>query len=207
MIRVILAEDHQALIDGVESFFLNNDEIEIVGTALNGKELINLVDTYRPNVVITDIRMPVIDGIEATKIITKKHKDIQVIAFTMFEQPKAVNTMLDAGAIGYILKNSGLKIMVEAIKSVSKGIKYFDPNVLVELENDKKKIQKKGILSNREKEILNLIGEGKKTLEICDILFISKNTVDSHRKNIIRKLGLDLHSDLRKIAVEKKYEF
>ena len=210
MIRVIIAEDHQALIDGIESFFFNNDDIEIIASALNGKELVKLVFQYKPDVVITDIRMPIMDGIEATKKIKKRFKkSVHVLAFTMFDQPNAVNQMIDAGAIGYILKNSGLKIMIEAIKTVAKGEKYFDPNVLINLEKQKgvQKTQKKGILSRREKEILNLIAQGKKSIEIADKLCITKYTVDTHRKNIIKKLGLVNNSDLMKVAVEQKYNF
>jgi two-component system nitrate/nitrite response regulator NarL len=210
MIRVIIAEDHQALIDGIESFFFNNDDIDIIATALNGKELVKLVFLYKPDVVITDIRMPIMDGIEATKKIKKRFKkSVHVLAFTMFDQPNAVNQMIDAGALGYILKNSGLKIMIEAIKTVAKGKKYFDPNVLINLEKQKgeQKIQKRGILSRREKEILAQIALGKKSIEIADILYITKHTVDTHRKNIIKKLGLVNNSDLMKIAVERKYKF
>jgi len=209
MIRVIIAEDHQALIDGIMSFFKHHEEIEIIAAALNGEELVNLVIKHKPNVVITDIRMPIMDGIEATKIIKNRYKKVHVLAFTMFDQNEAVNQMLNAGAIGYILKNSGLKIMVEAIKSVANGEKYFDPNIVVKLRSKKplKEMQKKGVLSRREKEIMALIADGKKTIEIANILCIAKNTVDTHRKNTIRKLGLESNTDLRKIAIEMKYDF
>jgi len=209
MIKVVFAEDHQALIDGVQSFFESNEEIQIIGTANNGEELVELVKKLKPDVVITDIRMPILDGIAATAQIKKKYPKINVLAFSMFDQPKAVNQMLKAGAHGYILKNSGLKIMKEAIRAVAKGKKYFDPNVILNLEKDKKnkKIQKKGVLSRREKQIMGLIAEGKKSIEISEALFITKFTVDTHRKNMIRKLGLASNTDLMKIAVEKKYEF
>lgn len=209
MIKVVFAEDHQALIDGVVSFFEFNDEIKIIGTANNGAELVKLVTRLRPNVVITDIRMPILDGIAATAKIKRKFPRINVLAFSMFDQPKAVNQMLKAGAHGYILKNSGLKIMKEAIRSVAKGKKYFDPNVLLNLKKDRssRKTQKKGVLSRREKQIMGLIAEGKKSIEISEALFITKYTVDTHRKNMIRKLGLASNADLMKIAVEKKYEF
>lgn len=211
MIKVVFAEDHQALIDGVESFFEYNKKIEIIGTASNGKELLELVKKLKPDVVITDIRMPIMDGITATTEIKNKYPNINVLAFSMFDQPKAVNQMLAAGAHGYILKNSGLKIMIEAITAVAKGKKYFDPNVLLNLEKDKngrnKKTQRKGVLSRREKEIMLLIAEGKKSIEISEELFITKYTVDTHRKNMIRKLGLASNTDLMKIAVERKYEF
>ena len=209
MIKVIIAEDHQALIDGVKSFFHKNEEIKIVAAALNGKELIELVRKHRPDVVITDIRMPVMDGIEATAEIRRRFKQVNILAFTMFDQPTAVNKMVEAGALGYILKNSGLKIMIEAIEAVAKGEKYFDPNVLINLENEKnkRKVQKKGILSTRQIEILNLIAVGTKSTDIAKMLCISKNTVDTHRRNIIRKLGLDPNTDLRKIAIERRYNF
>ncbi len=209
MIRVIIAEDHQALIDGIESFFEYNDDIKIIASANNGKELIPLVKNLNPDVVITDIRMPCMDGIEATSIITSSNLKTNVLAFTMFDQPEAVNKMLKAGAKGYILKNSGLKIMIEAIKAVAEGNEYFDPNVLVNLKKQKKETinQRRGILSKREKEILSHIAEGKKTIEIAKALKITTHTVNSHRKNINRKLGLEPHADLMKIAVEKKYDF
>ena len=123
MIKVIIAEDHQALIDGIKSYFKDKEDIKIVAAALNGKELIELVRKYRPDVVITDIRMPVMDGIEATSIIRRRFKKVNILAFTMFDQPNAVNKMIEAGALGYILKNSGLKIMIEAIETVAKGEK------------------------------------------------------------------------------------
>ena len=210
MIKVIIAEDHQALIDGIESFFADHKDIKIIASALNGKDLVDLVFKLKPKVVITDIRMPIMDGIEATKIIKNRYKkSVHVLAFTMFDEANAVNQMLNAGAIGYILKNSGLKIMTEAITAVSKGEKYFDPNVLINLEKEKiaSKHQKKGILSRREKEILSLIAKGKKSAEIAKELFITKYTVDTHRKNISKKLRLENNADLMKVAVERKYIF
>lgn len=212
MITVVIAEDHQALIDGVASFFNYHDEIEIIGTANDGKELIEQVRKKNPDVVITDIRMPIMDGIEATTALKKEFPDIKVLAFTMFDQPNAINKMLKAGAQGYILKNSGLKIMLEAINKVANNEKYFDPNVLINLEKEKDEIaksktQKRGVLSKREKEILQLIGKNKTSVEISEMLFISKMTVDTHRKNMIRKLRFTSQNDLLKYATEKKFDF
>ncbi|MEE9350167.1 MAG: response regulator transcription factor [Flavobacteriaceae bacterium] len=209
MIKVVLAEDHQALIDGVVSFFEYNEDIQIIGTAINGVELLKLLKKITPDVVITDIRMPIMDGIEATKIIKKDYPNINVLTFSMFDQPRAVRKMMKAGAHGYILKNSGLIIMKEAIKAVSKGKIYFDPNVLINLESEKNKnkLQKKGVLSKREKEILELISRGKQSIEISELLFISKYTVDTHRKNMLKKLNLSTSTDLIQFAVEKKYDF
>ena len=212
MIRVVIAEDHQALIDGVKSFFVKNKEIEIVGSANDGEELLGVLKRKRklmPNVVITDIRMPIMDGIVATKKIKEQFPEVNVLAFTMFDTPETIQKMLDAGAHGYILKNSGLPIMIEAIKFVAKGKKYFDPNVLVKLEENSRRIKKmqpkKGVLSKREKEILQLIGERKMSKEISDTLNISEATVSTHRRNMYRKLNLKHLGDLISYAQKNKY--
>ena len=213
MITIIMAEDHQMLIDGVKSFFEYDDEIKIIGTVNNGEELVKLVSLKQPKLVITDIRMPIMDGIQATKIIKKKLPHIHVLAMTMFDQPDAIKQMLDAGATGYILKNSGIKMLSKAIVTVAQGDTFFDPIVTFNFMNsyidDNVTIGKsdKVVLSNREKEILNLISEGKTSKEIGEALFIAKTTVDTHRKNMIRKLELSNGNELVKYAIDKKYSF
>ncbi len=211
MITIVIAEDHQALIDGIESFLRYEDDFKIIGTANDGQELLHIVRLKQPKVVVTDIRMPKMDGIEATKIIKKEFPHINVLALTMFDQPEAVKQMLDAGAHGYILKNSGLKVLMEAIKKVAKKENYFDPNVALNFMDgyiqNKSKTKQKPILSSREKEILILIGKGKTSSQVSEQLFIAKTTVDTHRKNMIRKLNLSGSNELLKYALEKKYEF
>lgn len=213
MITIAMAEDHQMLIDGVTSFFQYNDGIQIIGTFNNGQDLVDFVLLKKPKVVITDIRMPKMDGIEATKIIKKKCPEIKVLAMTMFDQPEAIKQMLDAGATGYLLKNSGIKMLSKAIEEVAKGNRFFDPNVAFNFMNDyidhnvKVGSREKVILSRREKEILQLIGKGYTSKQISEELFIAKTTVDTHRKNMLRKLDLSSASELVKYAVDKKYEF
>ncbi|WP_299135060.1 response regulator transcription factor [uncultured Tenacibaculum sp.] len=213
MITIAMAEDHQMLIDGVKSFFEYNEDITIIGTVNNGKDLIKLVSLKQPKVVITDIRMPIMDGIEATKTIKSQFPHIRVLAMTMFDQPEAIKQMLDAGATGYLLKNSGIKMLLKAIVAVANGETFFDPNVAFNFMNnyiDKNVIigkTEKVILSNREKEILQLIATGKTSKEIADVLFIAKTTVDTHRKNMIRKLNLSNGNELIKYAIDKKYQF
>jgi len=213
MISIITAEDHQILIDGVTSFFEFDEEIKIIGSANNGEDLVKLVALKKPKVVITDIRMPKMDGIEATKRIKKQFPHIHVLTMTMFDQPEAIKQMLQAGAIGYILKNSGIKMLSKAIKTVAKGERFFDPNVAFNFLNDfiddNITIGKseKVVLSNREKEILQLIAEGKTSQEISDNLFLAKSTIDTHRKNMIRKLELTSGSELVKYAIDMKYQF
>jgi two-component system nitrate/nitrite response regulator NarL len=213
MITIIMAEDHQMLIDGVKSFFEYDEEINIIGAVNNGDELVKLVALKKPKLVITDIRMPIMDGIQATKIIKKKFPEISVLAMTMFDQPDAIKQMLDAGATGYILKNSGIKMLSKAIVTVANGETFFDPNVAFNFMNsyidNNVSIGKsdKVILSNREKEILHLIANGKTSKEIAQNLFIAKTTVDTHRKNMIRKLDLSSGNELVKYAIDMKYQF
>jgi two-component system nitrate/nitrite response regulator NarL len=208
-----MAEDHQMLIDGVKSFFEYDDTIQIIGAVNNGEELIKLVSLKQPKMVITDIRMPIMDGIQATKIIKKKFPYINVLAMTMFDQPEAIKQMLDAGATGYILKNSGIKMLSKAIVTVAEGATFFDPNVAFNFMNDyiddHVVIGKttKIILSKREREILHLIANGKTSKEISENLFIAKTTVDTHRKNMIRKLDLSSGNELVKYAIDMKYKF
>ncbi len=208
-----MAEDHQMLIDGVTSFFELNEEIQIIGSVNNGEDLVKLVALKQPKVVITDIRMPKMDGIEATKRIKKQFAHTHVLTMTMFDQPEAIKQMLQAGAIGYILKNSGIKMLSKAIKTVAKGERFFDPNVvynfLGDFTDDKTTIgeSENVILSNREKEILQLIADGKTSQEISETLFLAKTTIDTHRKNMIRKLELSSGSELVKYAIDRKYRF
>jgi len=213
MITIIMAEDHQMLIDGVKSFFEYDENINIIGSVNNGEDLLKLVSIKQPKLVITDIRMPRMDGIEATRIIKKQFPHIHVLAMTMFDQPDAIKQMLDAGASGYILKNSGIKMLSEAIVTVANGATFFDPNVAFNFmnnyidENVKIGKSEKVVLSNREKEILNLIANGKTSKEIAKTLFIAKATVDTHRKNMIRKLEFSNGNELIKYAIDKKYSF
>ena len=204
MITVAIAEDHQALIDGIKSYVRYEEDINVIGTANHGEELLKLVRLKQPKVVLCDIRMPRLDGIEATKIILKEFPYTRVVAFTMFDQKEAVQQMLAAGAQGYILKNSSLAVVLEAIRTVASGKPYYDKKIHLP---HAEKNSSKSVLSYREQEILQLIAKGRTSHQIADELFIGKSTVDTHRKNMIRKLGLNGAGELLRYAVEKKYEF
>lgn len=204
MITLVIAEDHQALIDGIRSYIKYEDDISIIGHANNGEELLKLVRLKQPKVVLCDIRMPKLDGIEATRTILKELPYTKVIAFSMFDQDEAVKQMLTAGAHGYILKNNSLDIVIEAIRVVASGKTYFDKKIN---QPQTEKNSSKSVLSSREREILQLIAKGSTSHQIADELFIGKSTVDTHRKNMIRKLGLSGAGELLRYAVEKKYEF
>lgn len=207
MIRLAIAEDHQSLIDGLELLLKYEDGIEIVGTANDGEGLLKVVRKSEPNVVITDIRMPKMDGIAATKIIKKEFPHTKVLAFTMFDQDAAVSQMLAAGASGYILKNTSLNEVLTAILTVADGNTYFDANIDVDGFGKKKGNPKKEQLTKRQKEILALISQGKTSREIGEELFIGVHTVDTHRKNMMRILGIKGKGELLRYALEKKYKF
>jgi two-component system nitrate/nitrite response regulator NarL len=207
MIRLAIAEDHQSLIDGISLLLEYEDDIFIVGTANDGEALLEIVEKKRPTVVLTDIRMPKLDGIEAAKRIKNSHPEIKVLAFTMFDQTEAVEQMLDAGASGYILKNSSLTEVLNAIRTIANGETYFDANINTNALTSENKTKTKGLLTKRQIEILELIALGKTSREIADELFIGVHTVDTHRKNMTRILGLQGKGELMRYALEKKYKF
>lgn len=208
MIRIVIAEDHQALIDGIALLLMQQEEIQIVGTANDGEKLIEEVKKHKPHLVLTDIRMPKIDGIAATKIIKKEFPEIKVIAFSMFDQDEAVRQMIEAGASGYLLKNSGLAEVKEAIVKVAAGELYFDAGVNCQVPDSKNPHKSdEDSLSQRQLEILKLVGQGLSNIEISEKLFIGRTTVETHRKNMIRKLGLQGSGELMRYALERKYDF
>ena len=149
--------------------------------------------------------MPIMDGIAVTKKILSKFPDKKIIAFTMFDQDKAVSEMLNAGAHGYILKNSSLSVLLSAIRTVYAGDAFYDSNILIRKE--KKVRTSKAKLTNRQMEILKLIVQGKSNPEIAEILFIERTTVETHRKNMIRKLGLKGQGELLRYGLQKRYDF
>lgn len=200
MIRIVIAEDHQSLIDGIKLLLESQDWIKVVGQANDGNELLRVVSKQKPDLVLTDIRMPKTDGITATKQIKSMFPDCKVIAFSMFDQEEIILQMKEAGASGYLMKNASLKTLLEAIKVVAEGQEYF--------ENLPKKSATEKVISltPREKEILTLIGTGKTTKEIADVLFISEMTIGTHRKNICRKLNLEGRLELIRYATENRFD-
>ncbi len=208
MITVAIAEDHQSLVDGIQLLLKYEEDIEVVGHANDGERLLEIVDHKRPKVVLMDIKMPKIDGISATKLLKKKHPEIKVIAFSMFDQEDAVAQMIAAGASGYLLKNSPLDEVLHAIRTVVTGETFFDQNIDPAFLNPESNTTKaKNLLSKSERDILKLIGQGKSSSEIGAIRFTAVSTVEKHRKNMISKLGLKGKGELLRYALEKKYEF
>lgn len=208
MIKVAIAEDHQSLIDGIDLLLKYEEDITLVGTANDGEALLELVYQTNPDVILMDIKMPKIDGITATGSITKQHPNIGVIAFSMFDQKDAIQQMVAAGAKGYLLKNSPLEEVLAAIRAVHNGSTFFDKAIDSSYLTTKNETpSNKGLLSKSEREILTLVGQGKTTSEIAVARFTAVSTVEKHRKNMIRKLGLSGKGELLRYALEKKYDF
>lgn len=207
MIRLAIADDHQSLLDGIELLLKFDSEISIIGSAIDGEGLWQLIKKQQPDIVLTDIRMPKIDGIALTQKIKDTYPEIKVIAFSMFDQPEAVNAMIEAGASGYLLKNSSLQEVIKAVRIVSEGEKYFDANLSINTSIEDSKHDQKSKLTERQKEILRLVGQGKTSREIAEELFIGVLTVETHRKNMMRILGLKGKGELLRYALDKKYRF
>jgi two-component system nitrate/nitrite response regulator NarL len=203
MIRIVIADDHQVLTDGLLSGIANYPEIEVLGTAINGKELVKLVHLMNPDVIITDIRMPGGDGKAAVQELLEFNPDYKIIAFSMFDSLQVVKQMNTLGVKGYVFKSSPLTVLLKAIQTVAQGQTFFDQSAGFVIDTYDESVK----LSIREQEILSLIAEGKSSIEISKALFISKATVDTHRKNILQKLQLDGRANLVRFAVENKFNF
>lgn len=206
--KVILVDDHQMLIDGLSALLTVNDDIEIIKTYTNGLTLLKELDTLNPDIIFTDISMPEIDGYELTKQIKKRKPLVYVIALSMFGSIVEINKMLDAGISGYVLKNAGKGELLEAIYRVAQGKVHFSNDIINEMVKHKhSKQEKEGNapkLTERELEILKLITQELNNAEIADKLFISERTVETHRKNMIRKFNAKSIVGLIKYALEQK---
>jgi DNA-binding NarL/FixJ family response regulator len=195
-IKIVIADDHEIYRDGLKLMLTKAKDIDLVGEAEDGNKLVKLVDAVKPDVIITDIKMPVMDGIEATMTILKKHPKIGIIGLSMFEEEQQIMDMLDAGALGYLLKNSDKVELIEAIHAVADGQQYFCQHtsskmakVIALSRHGSTKAKKTPDFEKREREIITLICEGLTNKEIGDKLNISPRTVEGIRMRILEKMN------------------
>ncbi len=193
MIKIIIADDHSIIRDGLKALLKEEKNIEIIGEAANGLEVIEILKKDKTDIVIMDINMPKCNGLEATKLITTNFPEVKVIALTMNDQSDSVKSMVEAGVWGYLFKDSSKHEFIQAIETVAEGRKYFNNKVfdmlLMNSENSKQEENSEtNILTIREKEVLKLIAEEYSSQEIADKLFLSIKTVNAHRRNLIQKL-------------------
>ncbi|TAK56746.1 MAG: response regulator transcription factor [Bacteroidetes bacterium] len=208
-IRLILADDHKVMREGLASLIVNDFNMEVIGQAETGREAIDLTIQLKPDLVLMDITMPDMNGIEATRYILEQLPEMKIIALSMHADKRFVMEVINAGASGYLLKHSAADELERAIKSVIRGHTYISPDVtgivIKELRETKQNHEQPEtvVLSVREREILQLVAEGKSTKDIAAILNVSASTVESHRNNVMSKLGLYSIAELTKYAIRE----
>lgn len=206
-IRIIIADDHQLFRNGLKILLDAIPDFEVTGEASNGEEFLKLLKSIQADVALMDINMPELDGIEATKRGLKICPSINIIALSMYGEEEYYYKMVDAGAKGFILKDSDISEVREAIHTVYKGSSYFSQELLyhvIQKIKHREQESKTANLSRREREILIKICEGLSNQEIADTLFISKRTVDKHRANLLGKTNSKNTASLILFAIRNK---
>ncbi len=210
-IKILLADDHQLILDGINLLLKDAPDIDIVDEANHGDEVLDVLNRRKIDVILMDINMPVKDGITTTREVKQLYPDVKVLALTMVKEGPIITKMLDAGASGYILKNTSKDELISAIRKVANGSKYFSSDVSEEMMNNfaatKEKMKvanatiQKDHLTAREIEIIKLIVEGYSNAEIAEKLIRSPRTIDTHRTNIMKKINVHNIAGLIKYAM------
>jgi len=208
-IRILLADDHRIMRDGLRAILASEENFEIVGEAENGREAARLARALVPDVVIMDIGMPDLNGVEATRQIKADNPGVKVIALSMYADRGYVLGMLEAGAAGYVLKTGAYDEVHRAVTAVSQGKNYLSPDITQMVVDAQVRVPSKHgpsaqmELGPREREIVQLLAEGHTSPEIAKRLHISTRTVETHRRNIMKKLDLHSVADITKYAIRE----
>jgi two-component system response regulator NreC len=209
-LRILLADDHIVMRTGLRALLEHQPNLEVVGETENGRETVALAASLRPDVVVMDVGMPVLNGIEATQMIVTQCATIAVVILSMHADESYVMRALKAGARAYLLKDSAAEDLIGAIRAISQGKSFFSPKVSRILAEDYVRVLKqKGavdtydLLTSREREILQLLAEGRANKEVATALNISAYTVETHRSHILQKLNLHNSAELVLYAVRK----
>jgi two-component system, NarL family, response regulator NreC len=209
-IRILLADDHQLMRSGLRLLIEQQPDLAVVGEAADGREAVAMAKSLRPDVVVMDIAMPNLNGIEAAHQITQNQPEIAVIMLSMHPDESYVLRALKSGAKGYLLKDSAESDLIQAIRAVAQGKSFFSPAVSkVLLDDYVRKLKRSGaedaydLLTSREREILQLVAEGKSNKDVANLLNLSVYTVETHRSNIMQKLHLKGVPELTLYAVRK----
>ena len=211
-INAFVVDDHQIFLDCIVSLLTDEPNIKIIRTAHNGKQAVEKIKNQKIDVVLMDINMPEMDGIEATKLLKKSNPDIKILMLTMHSEPRFIKECLEIGAKGYVMKNISKDDLLKAIETVYQDKPYLDVESQEKLiasmsnteeEDDRNYDELGSQITQRELEILQLISLGLTSQDIANKLFISKNTVETHRKNMLAKLNVNNTAALLKIAYKK----
>ncbi|QOD62302.1 response regulator transcription factor [Polaribacter haliotis] len=204
-IKIILVDDHNLLRDGLRNIIEKKANLHVIGEASNGRDAVKICSKLLPDIVLIDIAMPDLNGMEATKQILKAHPKTKVIGLSMHSSKQFIQGMFNAGAFGYLLKDGDAKELIVGIKTVMENRKYLSKDInqefLTLLKNGDE--LENTVLSSREKEVLQLIAEGKSSKEIGETLFLSPKTIDVHRNNIMKKIDIHSIPELTKYAIRK----
>jgi two-component system response regulator NreC len=208
-IRIILAEDHKITREGLVNMLKNQRNMQVIGEAQNGREAVQLAIDLSPDLVIMDVTMPNLNGIDATRVITSNSNAVKVIALSMYSDKQFVQGMMQAGASGYLLKDCAFDELVNAIRVVYAGETYLSPGIAgIVVQDYVKKLSNSAssagtLLTKREREVLQLISEGKSTKLIATQLDVSIKTVETHRRQMMEKLGIRNVAGLTKYAIRE----
>lgn len=208
-IRILLADDHKIIRDGLRTMIDKQEGMKVVADAENGRLAVELTRDLVPNVVVMDVSMPDLNGVEATRQIHSMNPHIKVIALSMYSDRRFVMEMLKAGASGYLLKDCAFEELIQAIKTVSENHTYLSPgiaNIVVKdavIQSDQTRSTVFDILTPREREVLQLLTEGKTTKQIAAQCHVSVKTIETHRQHIMDKLGIRSVAELTKYAIRE----
>lgn len=204
-IKIILVDDHKLLRDGLKNIIEQRSNMHIIGEASDGREAIKICSKLQPNILVMDVAMPGLNGIEAAEQIHKNHPEIKIIGVSMHSSKQFIQGMFNAGALGYLLKDGDADELITAITTVMQNKKYLSKDIDQEILTLLKKGEalEKTPLSSREKEVLQLIAEGNSSKKIGEILFLSPKTIDVHRNNIMKKIDLHTIPELTKYAIQE----
>lgn len=202
VIRLLVADDHPMILDGLNTSLSREDSIEIVAQAQNGEEVLEKLSKNDIDVILLDINMPGMNGFETLNKIVPEYPDVKIIILSMYDKPEFIHSLIENGASGYLLKNTDREEMIYAIQKVTNGNIYYSEDVKRILRKEEVAASHHENLTKREKEILRLIAKEKTTSEIAEMLFISTHTVDTHRKNLLSKLGVKNAAGLVKYAID-----
>lgn len=207
--KVLIADDHKIVREGLRALIEKHETMEVVAEAQNGLEAVRLVRKLQPDVVIMDMGMPQMNGIEATREVTAHNPKIKVIALSMHSDKRFVLQMIKAGASGYLLKDSAFEELITAIRTVVSNQSYLSPKITDVVIKDYVQTLSKGdvsafsVLTVREREVLQLLAEGRSTKEIAGSLNVSVKTVESHRQQVMDKLNIRSVAELTKYAIRE----
>jgi len=208
-IKILLVEDHTLVRKGLVSLLESESEIEVVGEAENGREALAMAESLQPDIIVMDMSMPELNGLDATRQILKSNPLTSIIILTMYTDEEYVIEVIKTGAKGYLFKQAAPTELITAINTVNKGEIYLSPQIsetvkeLIKTEIPRNSSKKDNVLTSREREIVQLIAEGNSNKKIAEVLFISVKTVDSHRTKIMSKLKLHSTADITRYAIRK----